>query len=159
VVLWYILDMQRRPNTVCAICATAIYRRPSQIVAGQVFCSLRCSGKSQQKQMRCPICETYFVGNKKACSRKCANIKRAGISYTKDNSQNKAYKGTLLKERIAKKCNGVCQRCGHTNYAILQVHHKIERHKGGTDELSNLELLCPNCHASHHHGVGLYKPK
>lgn len=30
------------------------------------------------------------------------------------------------------------------------IHHKVERVKGGANELSNLELLHPNCHRQKH---------
>lgn len=72
---------------------------------------------------------------------------------------DKARQGSLLKERLAKKRRGICERCGIANYAILQVHHKKERRNGGSDQLSNLELLCPNCHAEHHLGKSLFQNK
>lgn len=39
-----------------------------------------------------------------------------------------------------------CQRpgCGHTGY--LEVHHKVPRAKGGTNEEENLVTLCGGCH-------------
>jgi 5-methylcytosine-specific restriction endonuclease McrA len=149
--------LQRKPNCCCSICKTKIYRRPSQIKNGQVFCSIQCSAVSQQKQKSCPVCSALFIGAKKTCSRTCANVSRTGLSYTKENSHNKAYRGKYLKEMLAVRNKGKCERCHHANYAILQVHHKIERHRGGTDAASNLELLCPNCHATHHLGKSLYK--
>lgn len=151
--------MKRRPNTTCSICHSPIYRRPSQISGGEVFCSSKCTGKSQQKPNICPVCKREFLGGKKNCSRGCANKARSGIKYTKEGAYNKAYRGTILKENLATKRGGVCERCGEDNYAILQVHHKVERHKGGTDCLTNLELLCPNCHATHHYGKSLFKNK
>ncbi len=30
---------------------------------------------------------------------------------------------------------------------VVEVHHIIPRHKGGTDDIENLALLCPNHHA------------
>lgn len=30
------------------------------------------------------------------------------------------------------------------------IHHIVPRHKGGTNELSNLIVLCPNCHRMAH---------
>lgn len=151
--------MKRRPNCACFICGAQIYRRPSQITSGNVFCSLRCCGKSQQVAQKCKICGNEYVGSKVTCSRSCANTARKGIIYTKENKFNKAYRGTLLKETVAKKRGGTCERCNEDNYAILQIHHKKERHAGGTDQITNLELLCPNCHASHHLGRSLYNNK
>lgn len=136
-----------------------MYRRPSQISAGSVFCSQRCTGLDQQISKTCKICLKNYIGNKVTCSRSCANKARAGINYTKENKFNNAYRGTLLKEKVALLRGGYCEKCNHDNYAILQIHHKTERYKGGTDDAKNLELLCPNCHASHHLGVSLFNPK
>lgn len=149
--------MKRKPNCQCTTCHTPIYRRPIQISSGSVFCSLKCCGVSQRTERTCTMCEKKFVGAKRTCSRACANKRRSGMKYTGENKFNNARLGTLLKERLALKRGGICERCREKNYAILQVHHKIERHRGGTDAMSNLELLCPNCHATHHLGKSLFK--
>ena len=36
------------------------------------------------------------------------------------------------------------------NLAILEVHHIVPLKDGGINELENLALLCPNCHAMLH---------
>lgn len=149
--------MKRRANCECCVCGKKIYRRPSQINGGNVYCSLHCTGISQQKPKTCKVCGKNYVGARKTCSRSCANKARTGIKYTKEGKYDKAYQGSQLKEKIAKRCGGICERCGKDNYAILQVHHKKERHKGGTDRINNLELLCPNCHATHHLGKSLWQ--
>lgn len=136
-----------------------MYRRPNQILVGNVYCSSKCMGIDQRLNKTCKICQRNYIGNKKTCSRTCASVARAGISYTKENKFNNAYRGTLLKERVATLRGGICERCKEKNYAILQIHHITERHKGGTDEINNLELLCPNCHASHHLGTSLFNLK
>lgn len=148
--------MKRKTNCACYICKKPIYRRPSQISGGRVYCSSRCTGLDQQKTKLCKICDKSYLGAKKTCSRACANKARTGIIYTRGGRFDKAYQGTLLKMKVAKRCEGICERCGMNNYAILHVHHKTERHKGGSDQLQNLELLCPNCHATHHLGSSLY---
>ena len=149
--------MKRNPNCACKICNTQIYRRPVQIVAGNIYCSQKCTGLDQRVEKKCKICGMKYSGGKATCSRACANKARTGIKYTKENKFNKAYRGSLLKEKVAKKRGGICERCTEDNYAILQIHHKKEQHKGGTDILSNLELLCPNCHTTHHLGKGLFQ--
>jgi len=148
--------MKRKPNCKCCICQVPIYRRPNQISSGNVYCSLSCTGKGQQKNKSCKICGENYIGAKRTCSRSCANIARTGIKYTKDGKFNKAYQGALLKNKVAAKRGGKCERCGQDNYAILQIHHKKERHRGGTDRINNLELLCPNCHTTHHLGKSLF---
>jgi 5-methylcytosine-specific restriction endonuclease McrA len=151
--------MFRNPNCTCKVCGKRVYRRPSQIDAGNVYCSSACTGLDQRIEKICKICSKKYIGPKKTCSRSCANTSRAGISYTKENKFNNAHKGTLLKEKVASKQGGICELCGMKNYAILQIHHKKERYKGGTDALDNLLLLCPNCHAAHHLGNSLYKER
>jgi len=151
--------MKRNPNCACKICSKSIYRRPTQISAGNVYCSSQCTGFDQRTQRTCKMCDQMFVGNKITCSRACANKSRTGIIYTRENKFNNAYKGSLLKENVANKRGGVCEKCHENNYAILQIHHKKERYLGGTDSLTNLELLCPNCHAAHHLGTSLYNNK
>ena len=151
--------MKRNPNCACKVCNTKIYRRPVQIAEGNVYCSSKCTGMDQRQNKVCKICENKYVGAKVTCSRACANKARTGIRYTKQNEYNKAYQGSSLKERVSKKRGGTCERCNNNNYAILQIHHKKERYRGGTDDISNLELLCPNCHTTHHYGHALYRKK
>lgn len=51
------------------------------------------------------------------------------------------------KKRIAAKQNWKCKNCKH----LLPVRHHIDHIKefsgGGSDRESNLQALCPNCHA------------
>lgn len=148
--------MKRNPNCACSVCSKPLYRRPLHIKVGSVYCSSTCTGIAQRKTKTCKICNREYFGFKRTCSRACANTARAGILYTKEGKFNKAYQGRLLKEKVATAQGGVCERCGESNYAILQVHHKQERHLGGNDDLSNLELLCPNCHTTHHLGFSTF---
>ena len=54
------------------------------------------------------------------------------------------------RERALRRDNGKCQGCGLTD-ALVHVHHKTPRGEGGSDKLSNLTTLCPDCHAAEHH--------
>lgn len=148
--------MNRRPNCLCHICGKSIYRRPASLRSGNVYCSSTCFGINQQHPKTCPVCNKQYVGHKKTCSRACANKSRTGIQYTRQGIFDKAYQGRFLKEEVATLRGGICEKCSESNYAILQVHHKTERYRGGTDDLSSLELLCPNCHATHHLGRSLW---
>ncbi len=52
---------------------------------------------------------------------------------------------------------GKCSRCGYKKHPeILQVHHKDRNRRN--NNVDNLEVLCPNCHALEHYltGTGLY---
>jgi len=47
-----------------------------------------------------------------------------------------------------------CQKCGYKDEGGdgLQVHHKVPRSKGGSDEPHNLNTVCEDCHFDVHHG-------
>lgn len=54
-----------------------------------------------------------------------------------------AYAATLYKEQDGR-CNGCEKKLPKRN---LTIDHKKPVSKGGTDRLSNLQLLCANCNA------------
>ena len=39
-----------------------------------------------------------------------------------------------------------CVRCGHTDERVLEKDHILPRAEGGSDDPSNLQWLCRNCH-------------
>lgn len=47
---------------------------------------------------------------------------------------------------------GLCPKCSQkiTKATGWHIHHVIKRSAGGSDQMSNLELLHPNCHRQHH---------
>lgn len=67
-------------------------------------------------------------------------------------NRDKFTKNRRLKEALIKIRGNVCEICTFTKTKILVVHHVIERHNGGSDQLDNLKLICPNCHAEIHYG-------
>ena len=147
----------RKPNCSCKYCDKEIYRRPNQIKSGLVFCSTVCVGMhSRKNEKSCPICGKIIFGKSKTCSRTCSNKNRYGIKYDRTNKNNNASKSKILRENLSKIRGGVCEECGNENYNILQVHHILERYNGGTNDESNLELLCPNCHYTKHLGYSKY---
>ena len=148
----------RKPNCTCSVCKKDIYRRPSRLLSGNVYCGVKCHGIGQRNTKICPVCSKEYIGTvKKTCSRACANKKRSGIKYNGLNENNKFLKSKALKEKLGVIHKGVCEQCGNDNYNILQVHHKIERCNGGTNDLNNLMLLCPNCHMVQHYGYGKWR--
>ena len=64
------------------------------------------------------------------------------------------YHSKLAKERRINKLSTLeCTICHyHDEPRILEIHHILERCNGGTDDVSNLIVLCPNCHSLVHHG-------
>jgi len=57
---------------------------------------------------------------------------------------------TSLKQQVLEKYNGRCYVCGFSIDVVLRAHHTIPVSLGGTDEIENLALLCPNCHTLIH---------
>ena len=50
--------------------------------------------------------------------------------------------------------NNRCIKCGSDEH--LQVHHKVYKSKGGSDDEENLITLCEACHAEEHKGEPVY---
>lgn len=54
--------------------------------------------------------------------------------------------------KILKRANLPCTIC-NWNMATCDIHHIKQKSKGGTDEMTNLIVVCPNCHRTIHvHG-------
>lgn len=53
--------------------------------------------------------------------------------------------------KILKRLNIGCSLCGW-NLGSLDIHHIKHRKHGGTNEHSNLTIVCPNCHRLAHEG-------
>lgn len=146
-------EYKRNPNTACVICTKPIYRRRCEIEMseGRVYCSMTCYGLACRKEKPCIICGKLILAgeNKKTCSRACANKHRAGIKYKMNRPRDKVAYYQGLKIRLLGERGKNCERCGYSKYEILQVHHKDRNRQN--NELTNLELICPNCHYEEHY--------
>ncbi len=147
------MDYIRTPNTKCLVCNIAVYRRPSWLVKtnGRAFCSVICHGQFLKREHPCLICKTPILSskNKVTCSRACANIHRSGIRYKSNLPRKDRVKNArALKLRLLSLGKHKCERCDYSKIEVLQVHHK-DRNRNNND-LSNLELICPNCHYEEH---------
>jgi 5-methylcytosine-specific restriction endonuclease McrA len=117
---------------------------------GNFYCSKASYGKSCRKPKNCPVCGIEFLSGKRSstCSRTCSNINRKGIRYKTGKLADKDLSAVLIAERGVESC----EKCGYDRVPqIIQMHHIIERSKGGSDDPDNLELLCPTCHYEEHH--------
>ncbi len=58
--------------------------------------------------------------------------------------------------KIFKRMELPCSCCGFfIKGVMLDIHHIKPRHEGGTDDMSNLTYICPNCHRIAHTDVNL----
>jgi hypothetical protein len=146
----------RRPNCNCKVCNKEIYRRPNQLEnSSNVFCGYECYSKWCTILIKCSVCGTEYRSglHKKTCSKACANKLKIGSHYNSGRPIKDVVKTQqALKNRLItlRGCN--CEKCGCTKTSILNVHHKIRKVDGGSDDLDNLQLICPNCHAEIHYG-------
>ena len=143
---------KRNPNTKCFVCGSPTYKRPSMIERnhGKVFCSMKCYGIHCRREIPCTICGKLILAsqNKKTCSRSCANINRTGIQYKNNSLRDKVKSQQSLKIRLLNERGKKCGRCDYNKYQILEIHHK-DRNRENND-MENLLLICPNCHAEEH---------
>jgi len=148
------ISMNRKPNTQCSICNKEIYRRPIQIQNGNVYCSRKCKGISDRKDIQCIVCNKTITTKyaSKTCSRECSNKLRTGTKYDRNQTSNKHKKMFVIKTLLLNKRGNFCQLCKYDNVNVLQVHHIVEKSKGGSDDEENLLLICPNCHYTIHYG-------
>ena len=73
------------------------------------------------------------------------------LSYMK--VYNKTYKGhkKAYRNKAIDHYGAKCQRCGYDKcISAIHVHHKNRNRED--NDMSNLEVLCMNCHAEEHHG-------
>lgn len=85
-------------------------------------------------------------GRYEFCGVGCKNIAQriGGILEPKHAGSTRRYRTKALRA-----LPHVCARCGYKKRTdILQVHHKDGDRNNVA--LSNLEIICPNCHAKHH---------
>ncbi len=143
----------RKPNIVCSICCKRIYRRPGELEKNKqkAYCSTNCYGRSCRKIRTCLVCKKEYFSSftKKTCSRACSNKHRTGIKYKLNRPRDKVVYMDGLKLRLMIERGKNCQRCGFSKTEILIIHH-IDRDRTH-NEPSNLELICPNCHAEEHY--------
>ena len=113
------------------------------------YCSAECYHKAMHKKgtvsYTCQHCSSAFLGSpshkRKYCSRACVN-KAAKEVWRPDFA-------TVRKNMAKRDMLTACVRCGYNAAPhILGVHHKDRNRRN--NELSNLEVLCPNCHSLEH---------
>ena len=67
-------------------------------------------------------------------------------SYTSRGGNNKRSVSETKKKYVAAAQNWSCAHCNTQLPGWFEVDHKIRLDQGGTNHISNLVALCPNCH-------------
>ncbi len=139
-----------REKSNCEICSTEFELISSRLNKAK-YCSRKCYYKSQRKKgtvkFNCEHCNKEFlgspsqVGKRKYCSKNCT---------TKEKHKNfNPNFTTVRKSMLRRNLINICNRCEYSEFpVILGVHHK-DRNRNNNN-ISNLEVLCPNCHSLEH---------
>ena len=137
------------------------------------YCSKKCQYKNKYLNygfiLTCEECGKDYKShhkNQKFCSRECSTNNRqkiylnnwlSGTSIFNANSGIPSYIRKFLYEKV----NFKCEECGFEGYnkatgnSILQIHH-IDG-DSGNNNIKNLKVLCPNCHAMTENYMALNK--
>lgn len=99
----------------------------------------------------CPVCNIKFTKPRHketaTCGYSCSNTYfRSGIHNPnwKDNAD------TSYRKKALSHYGTLCNKCGYNaNILALEVHHKDKDRTNNS--ISNLEVLCSNCHAIEHY--------
>lgn len=151
---------RKATEVTCMKCGILFLKRTSLIKEkGNNFCSTSCSSlfKRNRVSLICAHCQIEFerpksdLNNSKTgtyfCSRTC---KDKGQSYIEKIFPDH-YKGNSYRVKALALLGEKCKICGYSeNVLALEVHHK-DRSRDNND-ISNLEVLCCNCHRIYHHG-------
>ena len=154
----------------CIHCAKVFSARQVDINrGGGKFCSLACSAANKKGKTRnnpnsvCPVCNKSFYRSARKkklrksglsfCGRKCRELAQKINTESSIPAIFPDHYGTGAFLDYREKCFAnnphECNICGyHKVVQVLQVHHK-DRNRANNN-LDNLQLLCPTCHAEEH---------
>lgn len=130
----------------------------------QIFCSRSCSasynnkGRILSEESKDKISFSLSKQNDEGLTIQQVTQRRIAekhASYERENKVESLYdlsKRTVSK--IFKRMKLPCSNCKwYVEGVVGDIHHIIERKKGGTDLHDNLTYICPNCHRMVHSGV------
>ena len=150
---------------ICQVCETEFYVKPGYVSSEKrKCCSKACSYELRRLQSgnvkkKCLNCENVVTSYKgKYCSNKCQKefewkeLKALIVEDTNNDlgvclqQKNACYKKFLIEQKTAS-----CEECGWNKRNTFTNTTPIElEHIDGdctNNKLSNLKLLCPNCHS------------
>ena len=161
-------NKRKRKKLKCEECEKTIEKRECDIKKSKNhFCSKSCSAKYNnknkiQEQVICLNCSKHFNKKRNSKNKFCCN--KCSSEYKKQENIQKWKNGELvgysgktyqikqfIRNYLIKKSKCKCSKCGwskinqKTNKVPLEINH-IDGDPQNSKE-SNLEVLCPNCHA------------
>jgi hypothetical protein len=152
----------------CLNCGKEIMVENKEIKRGYgKFCDRKCSANYNSKHMSqpinnsiCALCGKHFYKSESTKSKS-----KSGLFFCCRKHKDEAQKIGGIKEIMPAHYDSsvydyrkiafreklpICERCGYcTNIAAIVVHHKDKDRTN--NDISNLEILCCNCHAIEHY--------
>lgn len=149
----------------CQICTNIFTRQKRQLNTEYHCCSAMCLNiaKGNSIELHCDHCGDLFIraksklelskSGKYFCSRKCKDTAQKYMIEIQPDHYGQITGHTTYREKAFKTYLPLCNRCGYSNKEALEVHHKDRNREN--NEISNLEILCANCHTIEHKNKGL----
>jgi hypothetical protein len=150
----YIQSMSKTIQKICKWCNKEFLADSREVNRGGAkFCSLSCSANftnlyKVEILKTCKFCEHPYKTKSKTslyCSKTCTNKARRARSVKSGNQGT--HRGALQRKVI--KILGLSEfKCFICNWneSFCDIHHIKPKASGGSDDLDNLTVLCPNHH-------------
>lgn len=155
---------------ICDYCGKEFLRRNYEVGrASKNFCSKSCAGKGSSvanlhvvrqpaQELTCEYCgKTYKrkvsrLRTSRFCSRECVSAYRSREWHDEKNPNFRHGMNQTSAKRIALAFyEPRCAICGWDT--IIDIHHIIKKARGGTNDVANLIVLCPNHHKMAERGM------
>jgi len=155
--LGYTFTKEQKETRTCGNCENTFI---VGILSQRKFCSSSCSakfsnkvryGKSSRPKYNCLNCENKIYKGRKYCSSDCSNKHHKKEFFYKIEMGDTSLTEKHYKDYLKQKFGNECMECGWNkiNPITGNVPIQLEHIDGNADNnsLTNLKLLCPNCHS------------
>jgi 5-methylcytosine-specific restriction endonuclease McrA len=115
------------------------------------FCKKECKATLAliMHERSCPKNQNRLPGSFSGKTHTIEAKKRQGKSIENKTPKNLYEVSLRTLQKILKRMNVICSNCGWDK-TTCDIHHIIHKKRGGSNDHSNLTILCPNCHRLAH---------